>query len=187
METCMTTPALQGDCAEVEEAMGEYAGFWLRFVAYLIDGMILGGAIVVICGLLFLVFYSVIREMPRHLDPSDRWELWPFIIVVYAVECLCLSGCWLYYAMMESGPHQATVGKRAMGLIVTDADGYPINFGRATGRFFAKALSGMTLAIGYIMADFTPKKQALHDMVANTLVLRYDLKAAEQPQSNTNQ
>jgi uncharacterized RDD family membrane protein YckC len=77
---------------------------------------------------------------------------------------------WLYYAFQEAGRYQATIGKRAMGLIVTDLEGYQISFGRATGRYFAKCLSSMTLGIGYIMAGFTQKKQALHDMVASTIV-----------------
>jgi uncharacterized RDD family membrane protein YckC len=80
---------------------------------------------------------------------------------------------WLYYAWMESSEHQATLGKMALGLIVTDLDDRRVSFARATGRFFAKIISGLIpLAIGYIMAGFTEKKQALHDMIASTLVLR---------------
>lgn len=99
-----------------------------------------------------------------------EYGIWPVIVGIYAIECIAISGIWLYYAFQEAGQYQATIGKRAMGLIVTDLEGYPITFGRATGRYFAKGLSSMTLGIGYIMAGFTPKKQALHDMVASTMV-----------------
>jgi uncharacterized RDD family membrane protein YckC len=74
---------------------------------------------------------------------------------------------------MESSVRQATFGKSVMSLRVTDDGGQRISFGRATGRFFAKIVSGMVpLLIGYIMAAFTEKKQALHDLIAGTLVLR---------------
>jgi uncharacterized RDD family membrane protein YckC len=72
---------------------------------------------------------------------------------------------------MESSPLQATIGKLAVGLRVTDLQGQRISFGRATGRFFAKWLSGAILLIGYLMAGFTEKKQALHDRIAGCLVL----------------
>ena len=79
---------------------------------------------------------------------------------------------WLYFALLESSPKQATLGKMALGIKVTDLDGNRISFGRATGRFFAKIISGVILMIGYIMAAFTAKKQALHDIIASTLVIK---------------
>jgi uncharacterized RDD family membrane protein YckC len=79
---------------------------------------------------------------------------------------------WLYYSLLESSAWQATLGKKALGLEVTDLDGNRISFGRATGRFFAKFISSIILGIGYIMAGFTEKKQALHDILAGTLVIR---------------
>lgn len=79
---------------------------------------------------------------------------------------------WLYFALLESSKMQATVGKLAIGLIVTDLNGQRISFGRATGRYFAKILSGLILLIGYIMVAFTQRKQGLHDMIANTLVYK---------------
>ncbi len=79
---------------------------------------------------------------------------------------------WLYFAKLESGPHQSTFGKRAMGLKVTNLAGGRIGFGQASGRFFGKIVSGMTLYIGFIMAGFTERKQALHDLIAGTLVVK---------------
>ena len=79
---------------------------------------------------------------------------------------------WLYYAFMESSSMQATLGKKALGLRVVDMDGSPISFWRASGRFWAKIPSGLLCAVGFIMAAFTDKKQALHDMMASCLVVR---------------
>ena len=79
---------------------------------------------------------------------------------------------WLYFALMESSANQATLGKMAIGIKVTDMSGRRIGFGQATGRYFGKILSSMILLIGYIMAAFTEKKQALHDMLAGCLVVK---------------
>ncbi len=81
-----------------------------------------------------------------------------------------VAGSWLYEALMESSSRQATLGKMIFQMKVTDLSGSRISFARATGRYFAKWLSGLTLFIGYIIAGFTERKQALHDMVAGTLV-----------------
>jgi uncharacterized RDD family membrane protein YckC len=82
-----------------------------------------------------------------------------------------MSVC-LYFAIMESSSIQATVGKLAVGVVVTDLNGERISFLRATGRYFAKILSAMILMIGYIMVGFTERKQGLHDMIASTLVYK---------------
>jgi uncharacterized RDD family membrane protein YckC len=81
---------------------------------------------------------------------------------------------WLYEAFMTSSEWQATVGKRVMSIIVTDMEGKRISFARATGRHFAKYISIFLLGIGFIIAAFTAKRQALHDMVAETLVIKRD-------------
>jgi uncharacterized RDD family membrane protein YckC len=78
---------------------------------------------------------------------------------------------WLYEALMTSSSKQATVGKMVFGLVVTDTQGARLSFLHATGRHFAKFLSTLTLLIGYVMAAFTERKQALHDFVAGTYVL----------------
>jgi uncharacterized RDD family membrane protein YckC len=73
---------------------------------------------------------------------------------------------------MESSSYQATLGKMVCGMKVTDLSGNRISFERATGRHFAKYLSGLILCIGYIMVGFTERKQGLHDLLAGTLVFR---------------
>ena len=79
---------------------------------------------------------------------------------------------WLYHAFLESGPHQSTWGKRAVGLKVTSIRGERISFGHASGRYFGTIITNMTMGIGYLMVAFTDKKQTLHDMIAGTLVVK---------------
>lgn len=83
-----------------------------------------------------------------------------------------IAAMWLYFALMESSKYQATLGKMALNLRVTDLHGNKIGFGRATGRFFGKYLSSLILCIGYLMVAWTEKKQGLHDIMAKTLVIR---------------
>ena len=156
------------------EVPSPYAGFWLRGVAYLIDGIILG----VIYGVLFLIgiaFVGVgsIETMAREMRNGDAEPPVAFFLMIIFISFLCLIASWIYHAYLESSPNQGTLGKMALGLIVTDLQGRRISFGHATGRFFAKIITSLIpLGIGYLMAGFTEKKQALHDMIAATLVLR---------------
>ena len=121
-----------------------YAGFWERVGATLIDFVIL------IVGQVLIVY----------LLPQTLASLINLVIT------------WLYYALLESGESQATIGKRAVGLKVTDMNGGRISFGQATGRHFGKFLSGIILLIGYLMMLWDDKKQTLHDKMAGTLVVK---------------
>jgi uncharacterized RDD family membrane protein YckC len=151
-----------------------YAGFWLRTVAYIIDSIVLG----VIFGVLFLIgiaFIGVgsVESMARGMRNGDAEPPVAFILMLALISLLGLVASWIYHAYLESSPNQGTLGKMALGLIVTDLQGRRITFGHATGRFFAKIVTSLIpLGIGYMMAGFTEKKQALHDMIAATLVLR---------------
>jgi uncharacterized RDD family membrane protein YckC len=138
-----------------------YAGFWLRFAALLIDGIIMLP--------LILPYFGAILFM----DAVDNDTL-KVIAGILVVLCwlLVFVGQWLYFAMLESGKSQATVGKRLLGLQVTDRQGARIGFGRATGRYFAKLISALPFEIGFMMAGWTARKQALHDIIADTLVVR---------------
>jgi uncharacterized RDD family membrane protein YckC len=149
-----------------------YAGFWLRLVALIIDGII----IVFVRKLLFLPFGLQtgmgMRGIFRGRQPQDFSQLVPMMGLAFRVLVITALMTWLYSSLMESSAWQATLGKKVLGLTVTDLEGRRISFGRATGRYFAKYVSKITLGIGYIMAGFTQRKQALHDMIAGTLVLR---------------
>jgi len=139
-------------------ASGIYAGFWKRFAALIIDYFavvvlaMLAGAIV---GFVYGISSSGSgKDTAETLGGLAGFAVW-----------------WLYYAFMESSGKQATLGKMALGIKVVDRQGARVSFARATGRHFAKLLSGMIMMIGYMMAGFTSRKQALHDMVAGCLVV----------------
>jgi uncharacterized RDD family membrane protein YckC len=93
-------------------------------------------------------------------------------VVQVASFVILLVLTWLYFAGLESSAWQATVGKRMTGLMVTDMAGRRLGFWRSTARYFAKILSAVPILIGYLLAAFTPQKQALHDMIAGTLVVK---------------
>lgn len=137
----------------------EYAGFLKRFAAQLIDGFILS-----VCSyaLGFGVAFVLLDEYSTAED-VDSISGFIFLLVIV--------GYWLYFAIQESSEYQATIGKRALGIVVTDEYGRRLSFGRATGRYWAKWLSYLTFFIGFLIAAFTAKRQALHDLVASTLVV----------------
>lgn len=141
-----------------------YAGFWRRVVASIIDSIITAIAFVIIGAGLAL---SAGESVSRTLAGEDGFNA-PYAVL----NIFSLVGGWLYSALMESSAKQATLGKMALSICVTDMDGRRISFGRATGRYFAKILSAIILLIGYIMAAFTARKQGLHDMIASTLVVQ---------------
>ncbi len=133
----------------------QYAGFWLRLVASIIDGIMLtafSSAIsMAMVSVGAQVFMEEMQTLGRGLD---------FMVAL------------VYFVGMESSSKQATLGKMALGLKVTDLNGNRLTPFRSLGRWFAKFLSMFTLGIGYLMAAFTAKKQALHDLVAGTLVVK---------------
>lgn len=147
-----------------------YAGFWLRVVAFIIDAIVLGcvGWIVTLPFVASMDMRGIFMGHP----PTSPEELIPLMGMFFKVILIRIILQWLYFALMESSAWQATLGKKALGLEVTDLQGNRIGFGRATGRYFAKFISALILWIGFIMAGFTEKKQALHDMIAGTLVIR---------------
>jgi len=143
-----------------------YAGFWLRFCAAFTDGLITGFAGLIIGGCIG----GILGGMMAVRTPGARFQMSPEATLLIRLIGICIA--WLYEALMESSSTQATLGKMALGLKVTDEFGNRISFGRATGRYFGKWISGIILLIGYFMAGWTEKKQALHDMMAGTLVVR---------------
>jgi len=146
-----------------------YGGFWRRVAAALIDGIIVG-----------LVLYAMGMFLPIFEDtgmgsispPGGDFAITAEVNLTPLGTLILVIGTWLYSALMESGPKQATVGKMALSLQVTDLDGDRINFAQASGRYFAKFLSGFILMIGFLMVAFTARKQGLHDILAKTLVIR---------------
>ncbi|MCH8473703.1 MAG: RDD family protein [Opitutales bacterium] len=141
---------------ETNPSFAGYAGFWKRVVAAIIDGFVLA-PIGLIAGA-FLGFAAA-GSGASH----EGVELLSNMVGV-------LIG-WLYHGLLESSHRQATLGKMAMGIVVTDLKGQQISFARASGRFFGMYLSAFIFLIGFIMVAFTAKKQGLHDMLAGCLVV----------------
>ncbi|KQM19598.1 RDD family protein [Novosphingobium sp. Leaf2] len=137
--------------------MVPYGGFWWRSLAYIIDSIILNIVASIVGGIFGLGFVPGTGAATAGMVGGISISL-------------ILS--WLYFALMESSSTQATVGKLAVGLIVTDEQGQRISFGKATGRYFGKILSSLIIGIGFIMVAFTERKQGLHDILAKTLVYK---------------
>lgn len=147
-----------------------YAGFWLRFVAWIIDRILLDVSFSFIS--VPIMAASGLRNMMMNHPPQTLPELFGLFSTLSKLIALAVVFNWLYYALLESSAWQATLGKKALGLEVTDMAGRRISFARATGRYFGKIVSAFILMIGFIMAGFTAQKQALHDMMAGCLVIR---------------
>jgi uncharacterized RDD family membrane protein YckC len=147
-----------------------YAGFWLRFVAVIIDGVVLAFAGWVVL-LPFAASFSLRALLRgRAFESPEEWIALTGLLFKILIIRTVLH--WLYYALLESSEWQATIGKKLLGIEVTDMIGNRISFGRASGRFFGKFVSVLILWIGFIMAGITEKKQALHDILAGCLVIR---------------
>jgi uncharacterized RDD family membrane protein YckC len=154
--------------AEVAAVLGRavrYGGFWLRVGAALIDSAVLMGV--------SLAAHFLIR-VSAGVPVAPLWKAsaggTPLFSCVEAWVSLVIG--WIYSAGLESSVKQATLGKMALGMRVTDLARRRISFGRATGRHFAKILSALILGIGFLMVAFSETKQGLHDKVAETLVVR---------------
>jgi uncharacterized RDD family membrane protein YckC len=139
--------------AHPHSAISPYAGFWRRFAALLIDA--------IICGCITLPIVLILISVTGDGDAGA--------IVGNLISSLIE---WLYYALSESSQHQATLGKRALGIIVTECNGGRISFATATGRLFGKALSMLIFFFGFFMCGWTKKKQTLHDIMAGCLVVK---------------
>jgi uncharacterized RDD family membrane protein YckC len=118
-----------------------YASPWKRLAAFLVDLPVLG------------IVAAISRTLLTQLEGVE------FVL------------CWIYYAAMESSTIQATLGKKLLGLKVADVQGNRAGFLRASGRYWGKAISIVSLGAGFAMVFFTREKQAFHDYVAGCVVL----------------
>lgn len=128
-----------------------YAGFWIRFAAYFIDAVIL----MIVQVALAFVFVGDTASM---FAPNLTVQLLSLVLGI------------AYFCGMESSSRQATLGKMGVGIKVGKANGEQISFINALGRYLGKILSALTLMIGFMMAGWDSKKQALHDKIAGTYV-----------------
>ena len=141
-----------------------YAGFWLRGCAFAIDTFILS-----------MIFGMIVSYYPTQLmifpDPNTQ-SLLAFPRVTLAGFALLFAIMWAYYVLFETSSWQGTPGKRLFRLYVADLSGKKITFWRSSIRYFGRKISEATFLVGYIVAGFTEKKQALHDILAGSIVLR---------------
>lgn len=133
-----------------------YAGFWKRFAAYIVDSVVLVVATVVL--MIPVVFITGFDEAVIKDNET-------------AINLVSFVGGLLYFALMESSEQQATLGKQLLGIRVSRLNGERLTLARAIGRYAGKLLSFVTLFIGFIMAGFTARKQALHDLITDTVVV----------------
>jgi uncharacterized RDD family membrane protein YckC len=159
----MTTESLAHDIKREGVAPAgfvRYGGFWLRFVALLIDGFIIGIPIYI------LRVYGMglsMTQIAQYPNPQAG-IIWLLVLISTALAC-----AYEAFFLVRFG---ATPGKMALGLKVVRPDGSGITAGRAIGRYFARSLSGMILYIGFIMAGFDAQKRALHDRICDTRVIK---------------
>ena len=137
------------------------AGFVRRWAALFIDQLVLAIPLVA-------VLFAILAAMGVDPNPEPTAAETAIILLGYPLWFLFAA---LYYGLQESSAAQATLGKRALGIKVVDMEGQRIGRGRAFGRWFAASLSYLTMYIGFLMAAFTERKQALHDYVAGTQVV----------------
>jgi uncharacterized RDD family membrane protein YckC len=146
--------------AEAAPAVGEveYAGFWKRLAAAAIDF-----AVLLLIGFCLAIIVPILIGPIVGL-PDD-------IYLVGAVVLFWLIAPWLYYSLFERSSKQGTPGKTTMEIVVTDTEGGRISFGTATKRYWAKVISLLILLAGFIMIGFTARRQGLHDIMAQCLVV----------------
>jgi len=164
---------VNNDANQALHRANEYSGFFRRFTAWCVDAPVrfaIGLALVYL-PMRLLVFGQAKRY--GSTDPSYLWGVMPLadrttVFVLWLLAAVIIP--WLYTALQECSTPQATFGKTLLGVKVTDLEGRRISFGRASGRFFARLIP--TFGIGYGIALFTRRKQALHDLVAGCVVVR---------------
>lgn len=151
------------------ESRKEYAGFWMRFLAFFVDSIILGVVSMVFNTVLLSPFVTDMQQSAPGQEEVLTSGMMTTLVLIYILGIVIN---WLYFTVFEASSKQATPGKMLVGLKVTDSHGDRLSFARANGRYWGKILSFIILFIGFIMAGFTEKKQALHDLIASTLVVK---------------
>ncbi len=169
------TAPLQALPQTTAAALEDHAGFWKRFAAYILDFIVLYLPNMLIMKALGGDAAQETMKQAVMAAPADLQVIMASYEQFYSTMSTALIIttilAWLYFAICESSPWQGTLGKLALGIRVTNAQGHRISFPRALGRYAAKYVSLVILGIGYLMVGWTQRKQGLHDMIASTLVL----------------
>ena len=152
--------------------MQRYGGFWIRFVARFIDGLILGVASYLVFIPFGLTIGGIGLSLGDNPTPEQAMAVLPALFGGIAAMILLSTAIHIVYEVYFLTTRGATPGKMAVGLKVIRADGGTISSGLAVGRYFAYILSGLTLYIGFIIAGFDSQKRSLHDHICSTRVIR---------------
>ena len=144
-----------------------YAGFWKRVAAYFIDSLIVG----IVGGVVAMVIGMVLGIGMAGIGGGSDAMGAGFIAIQLLTNLVSIGLAAAYYAGFHASSGKATLGKMAVGIKVVRSNGERITIARGIGRYFAAMLSGLILCIGYLMAAFTERKQSLHDMICDTLVV----------------
>lgn len=144
-----------------------YAGFWKRVAAYFIDSLIVG----IVGGVVAMVIGMVLGIGMAGVGGGSDAMGAGFIAIQLLTNLVSIGLAAAYYAGFHASSGKATLGKMAVGIKVVRSNGERITIARGIGRYFAAMLSGLILCIGYLMAAFTERKQSLHDMICDTLVV----------------
>jgi uncharacterized RDD family membrane protein YckC len=146
--------------AEIRTTALRYAGFWVRFAAIFLDGVILLVLNIVLLGL--MLGLSTSQSVGIESQSSVVLDLLSIIIQL---------GTGLCYEAVLIGKFGATLGKMACKIKVVTPEGGAVSYARAFARYFAKFLNAFTLGIGYVIAAFDAEKRTLHDRICNTRVI----------------
>jgi uncharacterized RDD family membrane protein YckC len=177
----------------ISAVLEDYAGFWKRVAAYILDAIILYIPSMLIQKMLGGDAAEATMKQAQLASPGDPQVMLAALSQYYSTMLPALLIItvitWLYFAVCESSAWQATLGKLALGIRVTDMQGRRISFPRALGRYPAKYLSTIILFIGFLMVAWTKRKQGLHDLIVGTLVLNgraSEFAKTSTPSSNSN-
>jgi len=147
-------------------AQPHYAGFWRRFIAAVLDQIILLVGRAFIYGAIGLIIYAMLFVF----DARSQIEM-VFRIYAGILALVDFWITWIYFAVMESSSLQGSLGKLALGIRVSNMDLKPVTFEQATVRYFSKIISSLTIGVGYLLCAYSSKKQALHDFVGKTVLV----------------
>jgi uncharacterized RDD family membrane protein YckC len=148
-----------------------FGGFWMRFLAIIIDAIIVGVVGSIITLPFGLAMGGAGLRLGNNPDPSQVMAVLPAIMGMVGLTFLIRMALSMAYEVYFLTTKGATPGKMVLGLKVIRADGGPISIGLAVGRFFAKYLSFLTFCIGFIIAGFDREKRSLHDHICGTRVI----------------
>ena len=172
---------MMAGCIVTKEAAHEpaatfaYAGFWLRFLAFILDWLLL----YILLSPINIFLMPSVKNNPlqiffKNMSAHSPAQLPDINVLIRILSVSALTGfiTFFYFASWESSRFQATPGKMAIGIKVIDLNGNRLSFWRAAGRYVCKFVSNFTLFIGYMMAGWTKHKQALHDKLNHCLVIK---------------